>query len=111
LIPINSLCVEGTQGTRIADVEIAGVKGLAGLATNLPYLAAIDQEGQPRGVPDGLTTFVDRLDEMRAVSKGGFRYAMQLESERRRFFRRTPRDSNRIVEYFEIHLTGEDPIS
>jgi hypothetical protein len=33
---------------------------------NLPYLAAIEQErGQPRGVPDYLTTFVDRVGEMR----------------------------------------------
>jgi hypothetical protein len=29
--------VEGTQGTRIADVEIAGVKSFAGLAMNLRY--------------------------------------------------------------------------
>lgn len=34
-------CVEGTQRTRIADVEIAGVKGCAGLVMNLPYRGAI----------------------------------------------------------------------
>ena len=36
-------CVEGIQGTRIARVEIAGVKGCAGLVMNLPYLGAIAQ--------------------------------------------------------------------
>ncbi len=29
--------VEGTQATRIADVEISGLKSFAGLAMNLPY--------------------------------------------------------------------------
>jgi hypothetical protein len=54
------------------------------LATNLPYLATIEQErGQPRGVPDSLTTFVDRLDEMRRVSKGGLdmRYDLSQNGE------------------------------
>jgi len=37
------LCVEGTQGTRIANVEIAGVTGFSGLVMNLPYLGAIAQ--------------------------------------------------------------------
>jgi hypothetical protein len=35
--------VEGKQGTRIAAIEIAGVKSFAGLAMNLPYVAAIAQ--------------------------------------------------------------------
>jgi len=46
------ICVEGTQGTRIADVEIAGVKGCAELVMNLPYLVAMAQaRWQPRAFP------------------------------------------------------------
>jgi hypothetical protein len=45
-------CVEGTQGTRSADIEIAGVTGLAGLVMNLPYVGAIAQvRSQPRACP------------------------------------------------------------
>jgi hypothetical protein len=36
-------CVEATQGTRITDVEITGVKTFIGLVMNLPYLGAIAQ--------------------------------------------------------------------